>query len=678
MTVTVAVSPSFDRSVEALSLTDRGRVFDFLKRFLRDPGLDVLHLEHVKSASDGIMSARVAGGMRCILHQAPPNYLLLFVGEHEDAYRWARLHRIGSHERTGELQLVALPEVASTPIATSVAAPTAPPLFERHADDYLLSLGVPRDWLPFLRQIRNDDALLEIGDRLPTEVVERLLDLAAGRVVPPPAPAPAGRASSSNLGERVHVVRDADDLQRLLAAPFADWVRYLHPSQKKIVETRATGPMKVSGSAGTGKTVVAMHRAAHLAREGRRVLLTSFVKALVRNIESNLRLLCNEATLARITVQTIHKTALDLCAAAGQRVQPPTDEQLRERVKKAAVASRFGAAFLIGEFENVVLRSALRTWDEYRDAPRAGRGRALSVRDRKDVWSVLGIVVDDLLSAGALPWSFVCRRAREAIESGAVKSPYDAVIVDELQDLGPAELRLVAALAGEGRQILVAGDAGQRIYAPRGLSLRALGIDVRGRSFVLKINYRTTEQIRRAADRILPGEVDDLDEGRESRVGTRSLLHGPDPEFHGFETDAKQIAFVVDRIAKLHGAGVDMAAIGVFAPTNRQLDDWKRAFSSAGVSVTILGDEDAAARDGVRLGTLHRAKGLEFRVVFVTGCSADLVPAPFVNQIEDAADREDARERQRQLVYVAMTRARDELIVTWVGEPSPFVATLAQ
>ncbi|MCC7171411.1 MAG: DEAD/DEAH box helicase [Planctomycetes bacterium] len=679
MTIKIATTPSFDEAIARLQMKDKGHVLDFLQKFQKNPAHPGLSVERVQRAlSPNIWSARTTGGLRCIFALDGETRILLWVDEHDSAYEWAGRRRLDRHEVTGELQFVAVPESVDTPAQStrSTVAVRANRLFTNHADDYLLSLGVPREWLPFVREIERGEQILEAEGRLPVVVIDRLLELADGKLVPPPTPLPAAAPTETVASsDQIHVVRDEDELQFLLSAPFEQWARYLHPSQHRIVQRDAKGPLKVTGSAGTGKTVVAMHRAAHLARSGQRVLLTSFSRTLVRNIERSLVALCDEATRSNIHVGTIHAVARELCARAKARVEGLGDEDARQAVREAAkrAGAKYDAAFLWSEFDNVVARGAIRTWDEYRDASRAGRGRPLSVRDRKEVWDILGPVIATMESSGRLPWSYVSRRARESLEADIVDGRCDAVIVDELQDLGPEELRLVAALGGERRQIMLVGDAGQRIYTPRGMSLKAAGIDVRGRSFVLRINYRTTEQIRRAADRILPSEIDDLDDGRESRRGTRSVLRGPQPSFHGFADENAQVEFVARRIHELQASGVPLENIGVFAPKNELVKSLARDLSARDVPNHLLDDDDAEAQAGVGIGTMHRAKGLQFRAVFVTGISADLVPPAFVNQIADAAEREDKREQQRQLVYVAMTRPRDLLCVTWVGKQSPFL-----
>jgi superfamily I DNA/RNA helicase len=249
---------------------------------------------------------------------------------------------------------------------------------------------------------------------------------------------------------------------------------------------------------------------------------------------------------------------------------------------------------------------------------------------------------------------------------------FDAVVVDEVQDLGPQELSLLAAIAGDGAdRLMVIGDGGQRIYARR-FSLRALGIEVRGRSRTLTINYRTTEQIRRFADRITDEEGDDLEGGKEPRRACRSLLRGPAPTARGFATTEGQHAYLVDEIRRLQEEGYALDEVAILARTRRLLESAARALTQSGIASRWA--NQPATGPAVILSTLHGAKGLEFKVVFVTDVSDAELPSPAaLRGLTDAADIDDVHTRERQVLYVALTRARDALYVTWAGTPSRYL-----
>jgi superfamily I DNA/RNA helicase len=686
----VVVAKSFLDSTQGLGANERARALDLIAKLYDDPRHPGLHLEKVQSGGPGIHSARVTGGLRAILHVDGANLTLLYAGEHESAYNWARGRRFEPNAVTGELQIVqtverveeVLPEAAQVQDGSACAVRLFP--VDRFADDYLLSLGVPPDWLPVVRHLTEDTQLLEIAEKLPQEVGERLFRLADGEVVTPPAPVATdhatGRALTPDEQRSFIVVGDAE-LAEILSQPLDAWLRFLHPSQRALATGKFAGPVKVTGSAGTGKTVVGLHRVRYLVSQGQRVLLTSFVTTLCDNLGRNLKLLLRPEELRLATVSTVHAQAVAVVNQAGEKVVPLRDEELLRFVETAhrRMHSDLDAELVAAEWAAVIDAQGIATWDEYRDAERRGRGRPLTVKDRKRMWAVIEQLRADLAAASRDSFRGICARALRYVSEGRVASPFDAVVVDEVQDLKPIELRFLAALAtspGAQPNLMLLGDAGQRIY-PGGFSLRALGIDVRGRSKILRINYRTTEQIRRAADRILENTCDDLDEGAETRSGTRSLLRGPTPVLQGFGSSAAEADWVAERIQSLRSRGLAYEDIAVFARTRTALDALRAHLGEHAIPRRELSDEDDGRSGGVSLGTMHRAKGLEFKVVFVAACSKGLVPIRSAERsTADAADREIALERERSVLYVSLTRARDEAFVTWTGEPSPFLARL--
>jgi hypothetical protein len=683
----VGVEATYLQAMQRLDPAAMRRAVEFIQKFMADPTQPGLSLERVtRTRSDGVWSGRVTQDLRAIILRDGADDHLLYVDHHDAAYAWARRRRFDRHPRTKGLQVFVAAEEVELPPARLEAAstynrPAAPPRrFEDHDDAYLLSLGVPEDWLPSIRLITDDDQLLAAAVALPQDVAARLIDLASGELVTPPAPAPAAisldRTVVSSDGT-VSPPPDWDDLERLIAAPMSVWIAFLHPTQRRLATQDFSGPAKVTGSAGTGKSVVGMHRARHLARRGHRVLLTSFVSTLCENLEQNLTLLCDPQDLARIDVRTVHQVARDLAGQAG--VLPARildDEGVRELIERfmRGVECPLGRSAMLAEWNLVVQAQGIDDWEGYRAANRAGRGTPLTAADRRVVWGVLGRVRDHLAQGRVSDWQGLCRIAREAVEAGTVTAPWDSVVVDEVQDLSAQALRLVGVLGGTGPDgLMVVGDGGQRIYAHR-TSLRALGIETRGRSRVLRINYRTTEQIRRFADRIL-SSADDLDGDTGARDGTRSVRPGSTPTWCGFTTAEEQYDYVAVHILDWLDAGVEPSEIAVFARTKRLLEAAGERLGVAGVPVHLLEpSKEGPPQGAVQLVTFHRAKGLEFKQTVTVDASADAVPNRYaVNRAGDDQDRAEAVERERQSLYVALTRARDDMLVTWVGAPCEFL-----
>ncbi len=696
---TVAVSDTFQKAIERFSSKDQSKILKFLFKFLENPASPGLNLESVNHAIDpGMKSARIDRGIRAIVHQAGKAFTLLHVDSHDDAYKWAAKRRIENHPVTGALQLVeaaesvepAIQAVATVSPAETTQAPKR--IFASFDDTYLLSLGVPQDWLLPIRQIENDDQLLLAASRLPGEVGDSLLALASGEIVTPPAPGspPTNETSkrttkSSVATSRFWVVESAAELMEILSKPIEDWIRFLHPTQRKLVQAKFVGPSKVSGAAGTGKTVVGLHRAHRLAGEGKRVLMTSYVKTLCQNNARHLSILKSgsvskddkEEAEAKVVCNTVHAEALHLAKKVDPRIKPISSDKIAPLISRFHSRGDAGISigFLETEWHGVIEPQGIFSWEEYRGATRYGRGKPLTVKQRKSCWQVFEAVRDAMASAGQVTWAGICKVAREGLDSGKIDSPYDAVIVDEVQDLQVQEILFLKALAKDcPGELMLLGDAGQRIY-PGGFSLKKLGINTVGRSHILRINYRTTEQIRKFSDAILPDTSEDFNEGNENRNSV-SLLHGPVPELRGFDTAEAQVQFVVNQIRELATEKISPHEIAIFARTTNHLKPYESALQAAEVSTVPLDSDDTdQSVEGINLGTMHRAKGLEFKVVFVVDASVTVIPNQFVmGKMRDQGDYDDAFQRERQLLYVAMTRARDELFITYVGKPSQFLA----
>lgn len=646
-------------SLLALNPLEVVAAIDFAREFQAHPAQPGHSLEKVHSSS-GTWSARISSELRAILAKEGDLWLLLHAGHHDAAYRWARNRKLSTHPVTGVLQLVQVVET----VEHRTVVREVPGLLQSYQDDYLVSLGVPAEWLPVLRHVTDEDQLLEVAGGLPDDVQERLFLLADGQLVTPPSPVEPGKLfEHPDVKARFYLVESDDDMQRLLSAPLAKWLAFLHPSQQKLATGTFNGPVKVTGSAGTGKTVVAMHRARHLASQGKRVLLTTYVNTLVDNLKHSLAQLCSPEELERITVSTVHAQAQALVKEA--RGVP--DEEIGKRIEQnlAHAAGAFDARFLLTEWSKVLSPAGIRSWEDYRAARRVGRGRGLSVKERASAWRVFEKVIESLEKDHLDDFSGICRRALESLPEPL----FDGVVVDEVQDLKAQELKL---LAGLGRELMLVGDAGQRIY-PGGVSLSGLGIKTQGRSFTLRINYRTTEQIRRFADRVLGRTVEDLDGEMEDRKGTRSLLRGPEPETQSFGSSDEQTEFVLTRLRALKTEGLEWEDIALFVRTNALVERWESALHEAGIGVSVLGKK---MRPGVRLGTMHRAKGLEFKSVMVLNASDRYLPNRSMLSHADEAEREELLGQERRLLYVSLTRARDDVVVTCVGELSPFLTEM--
>ncbi|MEO7822697.1 MAG: 3'-5' exonuclease, partial [Gemmatimonadaceae bacterium] len=449
------------------------------------------------------------------------------------------------------------------------------------------------------------------------------------------------------------------------------------------VERDYSGPARVSGSAGTGKTIVALHRAAHLARRhpDGRVLLTTFSDTLANALQTKLkRLLGSEPRLAeRIDVHSLNAIGLRLYKTHIGQATIASREVLRDLMKDAAngvSGHKFGLHFLLTEWEQVVDGWQLENWEAYRDVARLGRKTRLLEAQRTMLWSIFervhfGLQERKLITHAELFSSLA------AVISKNKNVVFDFAVIDEAQDISIAHLRFLAAL-GRGRPnaLFFAGDLGQRIFQ-QPFSWKALGVDIRGRSRTLRVNYRTSHQIRTRADRLLGRVVTDVDGNIEDRSDAVSVFNGPPPTIHSLKSESEEISAVGNWIGELAKAGVLPHELGVFVRSAAQLGRAQAAVRDAGMDFKILDEHVESASGHVSISTMHLAKGLEFRAVVVMACDDEIIPLQErIETVGDDADLQEVYDTERHLLYVACTRARDHLLVTGVEPASEFLADM--
>ncbi|MDZ4855342.1 MAG: 3'-5' exonuclease, partial [Nitrospirota bacterium] len=479
---------------------------------------------------------------------------------------------------------------------------------------------------------------------------------------------------------RFRVMTNAEELQRALDFPWEKWTVFLHPEQRQWVERDYSGPARVSGSAGTGKTIVALHRAAHLARMNpdTRVLLTTFSDTLSNALHTKLKqLLSSEPRLGeRIDVHSLNAIGMRLYKAHVGQATIAGRDILRSLMKEAAAAvggHKFGMHFLLTEWEQVVDAWQLDNWEAYRDVARLGRKTRLPETQRAVLWSIF-----ERVRAGLKAQKLITVAEMFTTLAGAIASSrnvvFDFAVVDEAQDISVAHLRFFAALgAGRPNALFFAGDLGQRIFQ-QPFSWKALGVDVRGRSRTLRVNYRTSHQIRTQADRLLGPTVVDSDGNSENRSDTVSVFNGPPPIIRSFKGEEEEISAVANWIGEKAKAGMLPHEIGLFVRSAAQLNRARAAASQSGVAFTVLDEHVEITAGRISISTMHLAKGLEFRAVVVMGCDDEVIPLQErIESVGDDADLREVYDTERQLLYVACTRARDQLVVTSVEPASEFV-----
>ena len=655
-----------------------------------DPSRPGLQLHRLDGARDNnFWSARVSRDIRMIVHRTQNSLMLCYVSHHDQAYRWAERRKLETHPKTGAAQLVEVRETIkeiAVPVYVTVAQEAQPKRhpFADFSDDQLLSYGVPAEWLSDIHAA-DEDSILDLASHLPSEAAEVLLELATGGTPQVPSPVVAGidPFDHPDAQRRFRIMRDWEELQRALDYPWEKWAVFLHPAQRAIVEGDYGGPARVSGSAGTGKTIVALHRAVHLARSNpdARVLLATFSEILASALRDRLRILVSsEPRLAeRVEVHAIDALGERLYRLNVGVPSFASDTQVQTLIEEESAkieGNRLSLGFMLAEWNQVVDAWQLYTWQEYRDVPRLGRRRRLPESQRRNLWSVFDEVRSRLKERSLITRSEMFGQITARFREDQ-RSPFDFIIVDESQDMGVPQLRFLAALGNERSDgLFFAGDLGQRIFQ-QPFSWKALGMEVRGRSRTLTTNYRTSHQIRRRSDLLLGTEISDADGNTEERSGTISVFNGPEPSIVISESVDDESKAVSDWLTYLTGKSLKPHEISVFVRSTDQIDRAAVAVKRAGLEFAVL-DEQAQTDTGkVPISTMHLAKGLEFRAVVVMACDDEIIPLQErIESVTDDSDLEDVYNTERHLLYVACTRARDYLLVTGVEPASEFLGDL--
>ncbi|MFJ4220795.1 3'-5' exonuclease [Curtobacterium luteum] len=466
-------------------------------------------------------------------------------------------------------------------------------------------------------------------------------------------------------------------LDGVLEAPIEDWMAFLDPAQAKLVRRSFNGPARIRGAAGTGKTVVGLHRAAYLARStGGRVLFTTYIKTLPRVLESLLERLAPDM-VGRVDFVGVHAFATRLLKERGIAFRTPGREARLAfddawnaiRASSPLRSSRFSRSYWEDEIKHVIKGRGLTRFDQYADLARVGRKHALPVETRQAVWDLYEAYSRALRERRAHDWEDIVLLARNAVAAVPLER-YDAVIVDEAQDLSCAMVSLMHHLVGDRADgLTLIGDGQQTIY-PGGYTLGEVGISLSGRGVVLDVNHRNTAEILEFAKEMVANDQFVDIEGVDGVGDAVSAISrsGPAPAFYRFSSRAEHDRSMIARLREvLRLIGTGYGDVGILTATNRQADDVRSVLREAGVPVVMLDEYSGRTSDAVRVGTVKRAKGLEFKQVLLAHVDRGLLDDASAGRSD--ADRE-RHERGRRELYVGMTRARDGLWVgvrNWVG-----------
>lgn len=649
------------------------------------PGMQFNRLS--KSKDPNFWSVRVGSDLRLIVHKTASSLMLCYIDHHDAAYAWAERRKLERHPQTGAAQLVevreTVREIVVPKYVEAIAAPApAKLLFTDTPEWVFLSYGVPPEWMNDVRAA-TEDTLFDVAEHLPREAAEALLTLATGAPLPPlplDLPPHVDAFQHPDAQRRFRVIESREELERALEAPWEKWTIFLHPAQRQLVEREFSGPVRISGSAGTGKTIVALHRAVQLARahDDARVLLTTFSDTLANALRPRLRLLIgNEPRIAeRLEVHSTTAIGRRLYEVHFGKASIASETDLRSMLAEAASEAgphKFSPQFLWTEWATVVDAWQLDSWESYRDVKRLGRKTRLAEKQRLVLWGIFEAMRAKLSARAVITESAMFHRL--AAKLGELPRPtFDYVIVDEAQDVSVGELRVLAALGGSRPNgLFFTGDLGQRIFQ-QPFSWKELGVDIRGRSSRLRINYRTSHQIRSHADRLLGPELSDVDGVTEERKGTISVFNGVQPEIAVEPTEQQEREHVASWLRERGSNGLRPHEMAVFVRSDAEIPRAVTAVHAAGVPYVVLNEKVETKYGHLSIATMHLAKGLEFRAVAVMACDDEVIPLQErIQSVADESDLEEVYQTERHLLYVACTRARDQLLVIGVAPGSEFL-----
>lgn len=690
----VAISTDFLTSFAALPRSKQGKATEFFNKFRTNPNSVGIHYEKIEEGIDrNICSVRIDDTYRAIVVRCPDTnvYMLLWVDHHDEAYAWAKRKKCSINKVTGGVQVFEVQEVT---VEKQVERET---VFGAYTDEQLIRIGLPQEQVPMVKSIETVDAFYAMKKSFPEEAYEGLEWLAHGfdyeevvKTLYEETPVTAGdedmaKALQSDSSRKSFVIVDGEEeLKRIMAEPLEKWRIFLHPTQRRIVNRDYAGPAKVLGGAGTGKTVVAMHRAKRLAAElpaEKRILFTTFTKNLGDDIRENLRKIAVVDQMKKIEVINLDAWVASFLREQGYEYSISYGEEL-DKVWDDAIARAGGALdytknFYIDEWIKVVQAQEAYTKEKYIKASRIGRGLRLDRMKRVKVWGVFEEYMCLCDERKLRDSEYAMYECRIILEKQFSVGRYENIIVDEGQDFSPSAYRLIRALAGEQHRndIFIVGDAHQRIYRNRAV-LSKCGINVRGRARKLRINYRTTEEIRKYAFGLLKGvSFDDMDEEYDDGDNCQSLTHGEVPVIRRFETPEEELDFIMGEIREHEGTGVRRKDICVVARTHRLVDAYKDGLRNNGFEIYEIkaSKVDDRSYDGVRIATMHRVKGLEFGYIFAAGVNNKALPNGVRSDFSDDVSLEEFETEEKCLLYVALTRARAGAYVTCYGTMSNLI-----
>ena len=668
------------------------KVVNFQKKFRECTTANGMHLEPIAQFNDDSMrTARIDDNYRAGIGLIDDNGYLLFVGTHETAYNWGIRKKLVWNNHTQACQIVTIQQTTETVVNTPSSEPQEPSPFNNIPEEKMLKIGVPQELIAQVMQIKTLDDLDPLEEFLPSDAYENIFNLLDGEEIDNiiaeiedgQAKADEDQLLSNNNRRRFVELTDDEDLQRILDNDMDKWQLFLHPSQQKLVDADYKGTMKVSGGAGTGKTVAALHRLKHLCENpNTKVLFTTYTRTLKENIDELIKKMdiCRSRYTLNNIDQVLIETARQYKVKEGYKVLDYSGDEESLKLWREVLeteVTEFDEKFLYDEYIDVIEYFGNTDAKSYMMQQRVGRTKALSRKQRLEIWKLVEKYIALKQERKVVDRLELFNETTKYLNENNIR-PYTNVIADEFQDFSNPELKFLRALVAEGRNdLFLTGDPMQRIYSGRKINFGAAGINVRGvRSRRLKINYRTTEPIKRAAVGVIKGiTFEDMDGGTETMKGYVSLIHGGEkPTYRIVGNTTEEVSQIIEWIEECRQSGIALKDICIAAPSMGLMKELQTRLHTDGTAYKVLkGINKQGAQEGISLCTLHSMKGLEFKVVILTGVNERNLPSkatdtyPFTGM--DVIEKKEYLSAKRSLLYVAITRARQLVFMVGFGEP---------
>ncbi len=672
------------------------KVLEFQKKFRENSTAESIHLEPIKEFKDqSLRTARIDLKYRIIIRvpETGDSYYLLWVDNHDEAMDWAKNKIFQWNENTQTAQIFITPD---EPVAKPFIEKEKDSfLFSAFSDEQLISIGVPGVLIDLVRSIKNIDELEKAEKYLPVDAFERLFYISDGlNINLVIAEINEGKTESTDINvqnesrnnKRSYVEVDDELISGIINGELSKWQIFLHPAQRALVESDFNGSVKVAGGAGTGKTVVALHRLKYLSSlkdgDSRKIVFTTFTNALTTNLISLAKKLETDFTKVHITnidtlvkEQALNNRLIDKTIRILDFHQSKTSEEIWNEVLELTL-SEFDTKFLSTEYQNVILYNNINEGNEYLKVSRAGRGKPITRKQKMEVW-----VLVESYKTLKKEQKYLDRFELFNLVSNYLNSnqifPFKNVIADEIQDLSNVELRFLRSLVEAKRNdLFLVGDPYQKIYNRR-INFSSMGISIRGnRSRQLRINYRTSEEIKRLAiSAVQEISYDDFDGESEKLNGYLSLFHGEKPTYEVFKTKSEENDSIISKIKNLRENGLRYNEIAIGFRTKESLKELKTILHKLKIPYSDNINPATTNYEGIVLSTFHSLKGLEFKAVLLCDVNNRTCPQYFsmLNQL-DEVQKEEYYKSERALMYVAVSRAIKILYITGTGVKSELIS----